>query len=141
MVHSISFKTDPEVPIPLWYNEKKPLLFLSGQHHFDVQAISYLQHIHQILYAQFIGKTQDDGRIVQSGSPCCQLGFDVIKRDLPVIDEVLFIFALGNRTLITLGLAKVETIRKKSRRKNMMSFREDVATSGVNCFDRLIFML
>jgi hypothetical protein len=49
-------------------------------------------------------------------------------------------FEEGNISLITLGLLKVETIRKNKRRKNIMSFSEEVLTSGLKCLFLLIFM-
>ena len=40
----------------------------------------------------------------------------------------LLLLALGSKSLITLGLTIVDTIRKNSIRKNMMSFIELVST-------------
>jgi len=49
-------------------------------------------------------------------------------------------FEFGSKSLITLGLARDDTIRKNSRRKNIISFRDDVATSGLKCFVLLIII-
>ena len=76
------------------------LFLLCRQYHLNIQAISDLQYIHKILYAQLVGKTEDDGGIIQSGCPGCQFSFDIIERDLTVIDEVLFIFGDGNADLL-----------------------------------------
>jgi hypothetical protein len=40
------------------------------------------------------------------------------------------VFDLGNVILITFGLAKVEMIKKNKSKKNIMSLKEDVATSA-----------
>jgi hypothetical protein len=40
------------------------------------------------------------------------------------------VLALGNMILITLGFASVLAIKKKSKRKNMMSFNDDDSTSA-----------
>jgi len=37
-------------------------------------------------------------------------------------------------------LARVETIRKNRSRKNIISFRDEVLTSGLNCLFLLIFI-
>jgi hypothetical protein len=46
----------------------------------------------------------------------------------------LFVFSLvfdfGSVILITLGLAKVEIIRKNSSKKNIISLKDEVATSA-----------
>src|SRR5690349_291143 len=47
----------------------------------------------------------------------------------------------GNKTLITLGFATVETIRKNNNKKNIMSFNDDVATSASNLLLFLSFIL
>src|SRR4051812_5855834 len=46
----------------------------------------------------------------------------------------------GSVSFSTLGLARVETMRKNSRRKNMMSFNDSVLTSAASLCLRLIFM-
>jgi len=49
-------------------------------------------------------------------------------------------FEFGRRTLITFGLARVETMRKNRSRKNIISFSDEVLTSGLNCLFLLIFI-
>jgi hypothetical protein len=43
---------------------------------------------------------------------------------------VSFDLALGKVSLITLGLAKVEIIKKNKNKKNMMSLNDDVGISA-----------
>jgi hypothetical protein len=47
---------------------------------------------------------------------------------------------LGNNTLITFGLPSVDTIRKNNKRKNMISFSEEVLTSGLKGLLRCNFI-
>ena len=50
-------------------------------------------------------------------------------------------FEVGKSTFITFGLANVETIRKNNSKKNIISFNEEVETSGLKCLFLLIFIL
>jgi hypothetical protein len=47
-----------------------------------------------------------------------------------LVCTAVVVFALGNVILITLGLAKVEAIRKNNIKKNMMSFIAEDSTSA-----------
>src|ERR1035437_9852170 len=54
--------------------------------------------------------------------------------------DLVSLLALGLETLITLGLASVDTIRKNNNRMNKISFNAPVCTSGCRLNLLLIFI-